>query len=33
MTPDGDLENVAPGSYFLENINDRHHRIYNRKEK
>lgn len=33
MTPDGSLDNVLPGAFYLVDINDKHHRTYARKEK
>ena len=31
--PVGSLDSVAPGVFYLENINDKHHRLYTRKEE
>jgi hypothetical protein len=31
MTPEGSLDNIASGSYYLVGINERHHREYARK--
>jgi len=31
MTPEGSLEAIAPGSYYLTGINEKHHRAYARK--
>ena len=28
MKPDGSLDAISPGTYFLEEINDKHHRKY-----
>jgi hydroxymethylglutaryl-CoA synthase len=31
MTPEGSMEAIAPGSYYLTGINEKHHRAYARK--
>lgn len=31
MTPDGSVDNVPSGAYYLVNINDKHHRTYEKK--
>lgn len=31
VQPDGSLENIAPGTYYVVDINERHHRSYQRK--
>jgi Hydroxymethylglutaryl-coenzyme A synthase C terminal len=31
MTPDGSLDAISPGTYYLTGINDKHHRAYSRK--
>lgn len=28
MKPDGSVENIVPGTYYLEEVNDKHHRKY-----
>jgi len=30
MTPEGDVANLLPGTYYLTGINERHHRAYER---
>ena len=32
MAPDGSLDDLLPGTYYLTGINDKHHRTYARKE-
>jgi hydroxymethylglutaryl-CoA synthase len=32
MTPDGSLDAISPGTYYLTEVNDKHHRSYARKE-
>lgn len=31
MTPDGSLDNISAGTYYLASINEKHHREYKRK--
>ena len=31
MEPDGSLDAILPGTYYLTGINDKHHRSYTRK--
>jgi len=32
MNPDGSMDDILPGTYYLTGINDKHHRSYARKE-
>ena len=31
MVPDGSLDHIASGTYYLVSINEKHHRLYDRK--